>query len=117
MTKLFTFAAPALAAALALTAGAASAENTFQLDRARSTAAGLTLNNVQADQAGTVEVYAYNEDGRVDRFLGQTELRPGANGDLEVVFSQPNTARRLQVVMMNGNRNVATLEVRDAPTS
>jgi hypothetical protein len=58
MTKLITLAAPAIAAALALTAGAASAENTFSLDRARSTAFSLTLNNIQADQAGTVEVYA-----------------------------------------------------------
>jgi hypothetical protein len=113
MTKLITLAA----AVLALTAGAAVAENTFQLDRARSTASSLTLNNVQADQAGTVQVWGYNEDGRVDRFLGQTELRPGATGDLEVVFSQPNTARRLQILMSNGNHAVAKLEVRDAPTS
>jgi hypothetical protein len=34
-----------------------------------------------------------------------------------VVFNQPNTARRLQVLMSNGNRAVAKLEVRDAPTN
>ena len=112
MTKLI----PLALTALALTAGAASAENTFQLDRARSTASSVALTNVQADQAGTVEVFAYNEDGKVDRFLGLTQVRAGANGDVKVTLNQPTSAR-LQVLMSNGNRNVATLEVRGAPTS
>lgn len=111
MTKLI-----ALAAALALTAGAASAENTFQLDRARSTASSVALTNVQADQAGTVEVYAYNEDGKISQFLGLAQVDAGTNGNVEVALSQPTSAR-LQILMSNGNRNVATLEVRDALTN
>lgn len=113
MTKLI----PLALAALAITAGAASAENTFQLDRARSTASSVALTNVQADQAGAVEVWGVNEAGRVDRFLGQAELRAGANGDVEVALNQPNTARRLQVLMSNGNYAVATIDVREPLTN
>ena len=113
MTKFFSLAA----VALALTAGAASAENTFSLDRARSTASSVALNNVQADQAGSVEVWGLNEQGKVDRFLGQAALREGANGDLDVELNQPHNARQLQILISNGNRSVAVLEVREPLTN
>ena len=109
MTKLITLAA----AALALTAGAAMAENTFQVDRTASTASSVALTNVQADQAGTIEVYGYNENGDVSRFLGSARIDAGNNGDVEVVLNQPSNAR-LQVLMSNGNRAVATLDT-EAP--
>ena len=105
MTKLITLAA----AALALTAGAAMAENTFQIDRTGSTASSVVLKNVQADQPGTIEVYSYNESGNIGRFLGWTPIQAGSNGDVEVTLNQPSNAR-LQILMSNGNRAVATAD-------
>lgn len=104
MTKLVAFAL----AAVALAAGTASAENTFTIDRARSTSATLLLSNVQADQAGTVEVYAYDGE-RATRYLGHANVDVGANGTVDVALNQP-VRDRLQVVMSNGNHVVAVLE-------
>ncbi len=111
MTKFITLAL----AALALTTGAASAENTFQLDHARSTGSSLALTNVQADQAGTVEVYTY-DGGELGRFLGATSIEAGTTGAVDVNLNEP-TQGRLLVVMMNSNHSVAKLDLRDAPTS
>jgi hypothetical protein len=110
MTKLLALAAPALAAALALTAGAAAAENTFSLDRARSTAASLALANVQADQAGSVEVYSY-ENGNIGQFLGGAPVAAGTTGAVDVALSRPLDGRIL-VVLMNSNHSVAKLDTR-----
>ncbi len=104
MTKLI----PLALAALALTAGAASAENTFSLDRARSTAASLALANVQADQAGTVEVYSY-EGGDIGQYLGSAAVEAGATGAVDVALSRPIDGRIL-VVLMNSNHSVAKLD-------
>ncbi len=111
MTKLLPFAL----AALALTAGAASAENTFSVDRARSTASSLSLANVQADQAGSVEVYTY-EGGDIGQFLGSATISSGSTGAVDVALSRPIDGRVL-VVMMNSNHSVAKLDLRDAPTN
>ncbi len=110
MTKLLpALAAPALAAlALALTAGAAAAENTFSLDRARSTAGSLAFANVQADQAGTVEVYSY-EGGDLGQYLGSAPVQAGTTGAVDVTLSRPIDGRIL-VVLMNGNHSVAKLD-------
>ncbi len=109
MTKLISF-APALATlALMATVGAASAENTFQLDRARSTTSSVVLSNVQADQAGSVQVFGYDANGNVTQFLGSTRVAAGTNGDVAVALNQPSTAR-LQILMSNGNHSVATIE-------
>lgn len=110
MTKLISLALAAFA--LVTSVGAASAENAFTLDHARSTEATLSLSNVQADQAGTVEVYALNGE-RATRYLGHAKVGAGANGTVDVALNQPARGR-LQVVMSNGNHAVATLEA-DAP--
>lgn len=99
---------PLAALALAVTAGAAVAENTFTLDGARSTASALSLKNVQADQAGRIEVYAI-EDGQATRLLGTAPVAAGATGTVDVALNQANPGR-IQVLLSNGNRNVATLE-------
>ena len=111
MTKLITLAL----AALALTAGAAAAENTFSLDRARSTAGSLALANVQADQSGTVEVYSY-EGGDLGQFLGGAQIDAGTTGAVDVALSRPIDGRTL-VVMMNSNHSVAKLDSRAALTN
>jgi hypothetical protein len=115
VTKLISFAAPALAAALALTAGAAAAENTFALDRARSTADSLALANVQADQAGTVEVYSY-DGGDLGQYLGGAPVAAGTTGAVDVVLSRPVDGRIL-VVLMNSNHSVAKLDTEAALTN
>ena len=106
MTKL----TPLALAALALTTGAASAENTFSLDRARSTVASLALANVQADQAGTVEVYAYDR-GDIGQYLGGASIDAGSTAGVDVALSRPVDGRIL-VVLMNANRSVANLSTR-----
>lgn len=111
-------------AALLTTAGAASAENTFVLDRARSTPSSLAITNVQADAAGTIEVYAY-DDGDLVRFLGAAPIQPGNTAAVDVLISPPTankgaldqpTGDDLLVVLMNDNYSVARL-VTDAPLS
>ncbi len=106
MTKLLSLAATVLA----LTAGAAAAEYTFSLDRARSTAGSLALANVQADRAGTVEVYSY-DNGDLGQFLGSAPVAPGTTGTLDVALSRPLDGRIL-VVLMNSNHSVAKLSTR-----
>jgi hypothetical protein len=109
MTKLI---ASALAA-LALTAGAAFAQNTFSLDRARSTADALSLVNVQADRAGRISVYAHDGDSPsgIGRLLGQAKIEAGATGDVDVALTGA-ADERLVVVMMNANHSVAKLTTR-----
>lgn len=104
MTKLIPFAL----AAFALTAGAAAADNTFTLDRARSTASTLSLSNVKAEQPGTIEVYAV-EDGAASRLLGIAPVAAGTTGTIDIALNQPSQGR-IQVMLSNGNRNVATLD-------
>lgn len=113
MTKLIPLALSAFA--LVTSVGAASAENAFTVDRARSTEATLSLSNVQADQAGTVEVYALNGE-QATRYLGHVKISAGANGTVDVVLNQPARGR-VQVVMSNGNYAVATLEADAALTN
>lgn len=110
MTKLISLAAIALITG----AASASAENTFALDRARSTASTLALTNVQADQASTLEVYAF-DDG-LGQLLGSAPVDAGTTDSLSVALNQP-ASQRLLIVLMNGNHSVAKLDLRDAPTS
>lgn len=111
MLKLTSLAAVALATSVA----SASAENTFTLDRARSTASALALTNVQADQAGQVEVYDF-AGGELGRFLGSASVDAGATDSLSVALRQP-TSPRLLVVLMNSNHSVAKLDLQDVPTN
>ena len=111
MTKLFPL---ALLATLAV-AGAASAENTFGLDRAHSSASNLALTNVQADQPGTLEVFAFDGD-KATRFLGSAPIAAGTTDAVEVSLNEPSNGRVL-VILSNGNYSVATLDVRDVPTN
>lgn len=111
MTKLI----PLAAIALITGAASASAENTFALDRARSTASTLALTNVQTDQASTLEVYAF-DDGGLGRLLGSAPVDAGTTDRVSVALNQP-ASQRLLIVLMNGNHSVAKLDLRDAPTS
>ena len=108
MTKLL----PLALAAFALTAGAAFADNTFSVDRARSTDSALALTNVQADLPGRVEVYAYDGE-RATSYLGQARVEAGTTDAVEVALNQPARGRIL-VVLSNGNHSVATLDT-EAP--
>ncbi len=107
MTKLI----PLAFAAFAITAGAASAENTFQLNRANSTSNTVVLDNVQADQAGTIELYEYGADDR-GRFIGLARIEAGTTPELTVnVTDAPD--ERIVILMSNGNSSVTKLEVDD----
>lgn len=106
MTKLIPLAAVALLASF----GAASAENTFQLDRAQSTTASIALTDVQADHAGRIEVYGYSQDGAADRLLGSTQLVAGTTADVTVPLSQSSDAP-LRIMMSNGDNVVALMDV------
>ncbi|HVG46856.1 MAG TPA: hypothetical protein VM899_01770 [Rubellimicrobium sp.] len=78
MTKILT----ALATALVLTAGAASA-NTFGLSEVQSSDTLLNLGTVVADGAGVVEIYD-RWAGQQGQLLGAETVRAGANRDLRV---------------------------------
>lgn len=118
MTKLIPV---ALAAALALVAGAASADdafpNTFSLDRAPTMgkAEVVTLTDVQAEQAGSVLVYEHDGDrlGNLGAFLGSAPIEAGATDSVTVPLSRAAEGR-VTVIMMNGNHSVAKLTTRGA---
>ncbi len=111
MTKLISLAL----AALAITAGAASAENTFELNRPQSSTSIVALTNVEADQAGHVEVYTYDGE-TIGRYLGRAPVNAGANGTVNVSLDRPADSRLL-VLMTNGNHAVTKLDTRDALTN
>ena len=110
MTKLLS-----AAALLALVAGAAAADPTFSVDRARSTETTLELTNVQADEAGRIQVWALT-DGRATALIGNVAVAAGATGNVTVPLNAP-ARDDLQIVLTNNNRSVATLDVRDALTN
>ena len=98
-------------AALALTAGVASAENTFSLNRADSSNSRLALTNVQADQPGTIEIYE-TVDGRPVRFLGSSRIAAGTTADVSVDLRGAPKGE-VEVLMSNGNHAVSKLTVDD----
>lgn len=113
MTKLLTSAL----AALALTAGAASAENTFRIEPTLSTTSSVALSNVQADRAGTIQVYA-DDDELVGfgRNLGSARINAGVTGDVAIALSEPFDGD-VVVVMMNPDHWVAQATTRSFLTS
>ena len=78
MTKLFA----ALATALALTSGAASA-NTLGLNEVQGSSTLLDLGTVVADGTGVVEVYDH-WGGQQGLLLGTEAVRAGANSDVRI---------------------------------
>lgn len=109
MTKLISLAPALPILALVASVSAASAENSFTLDRVQSTASSVALANVQADQADRVKVYSC-DGGAIGQDLGRAGVRAGANGALEVVLNQAMN-ERLLVVVVNSNHSVAELDV------
>jgi len=78
MTKLIA----ALAATLALAAGAASA-NTLGINEVQGSNTLLTLGTVVADDSGVVEVYDLWA-GQQGALLGAEAVRAGANSDVRI---------------------------------
>jgi hypothetical protein len=97
MTKLL----PILAAALAVTAGAASAGNTFGFNHMQDSNSLIELNSVVADSNGVVEVYDYHA-GQEGRLLGSKPVRAGANSDVKIALAPSLSDDVLAVLMING---------------
>ena len=78
MTKIFA----ALATALVLSAGAASA-NTFGLSEVQGSPTLLSIGTIVSDGAGVVEVYD-RWAGQQGQLLGTEAVRAGANSDVRI---------------------------------
>ena len=112
MTKLF----PLLAAALVAVAGAASAENEFTFDGAQSTASSVALTGVEADQAGTIRVYAAEGANGFGQRLGSARIDAGVTGTLAIALDRPFDGN-LAIVMMGPDLWAAQLTTVSPSTS
>lgn len=89
------------AAAVALTAGAASADNSFAFGDRLDNSSTLEIGTVRAASAGVVEIY----DGRygdLGALLGTEEVRAGANFDVRVNVGDQPDADVIAVLKVNG---------------
>ena len=106
MTKFIPLAAVALLASF----GAASAENTFELNRPQSSTSTVALTDVQADQAGRIEVYGYSQNGAADRLLGSAQVLAGTTADVNVPLIQ-STDAPLRIILSNSDNVVALMDL------
>ncbi|TNC59405.1 hypothetical protein [Rubellimicrobium roseum] len=97
MTKLLS----SLAIGLLLTAGAASASNTFALGSAQDSQTLIELGTVVADGNGVVRVYDYRT-GEEGRLLGSAGVKAGANTNVKVSLAPSYTDEVLAVLVVDG---------------
>lgn len=95
------------AVALAITAGAASA-NSFGFQEAVDDSAYIEVNRVVADNDGVLEIYNL-QAGKQGVLLGATDVHAGANEDLRVNIGNSYKTDVLAVLKVDG-QIVATEE-------
>ncbi len=90
-----------LAAALVASAGAASASNTFGLNRVQTSGNSVEFSTVVADGNGVVEVYEYHA-AQEGRLLGSDAVHAGANTDVRVFLDATAANDFLAVLKVHG---------------
>ena len=96
MTKLFSL----LAATLAITAGAASADG-FSLNEVQDSDALIELGVVSAPAGGTVEIYDFHAADK-GRLLGMEAVRAGSNSNVQVSLGTTASKDLLAVLRVGG---------------
>jgi hypothetical protein len=96
MTKLFAL----IAASLAITAGAASADG-FSLNSVQDSDSIIELGVIDAPAGGTVEVYDFHMADQ-GRLLGLEDVKAGANNDVQVSLGTTASKSLLAVLRVGG---------------
>ena len=89
------------ATAIALTAGAASADNSFGFGDRLDNASTLELGTVRSASAGVVEIYD-GRNGSLGALLGTQNVAAGANTDVRVNVGHGPDADVIAVLKING---------------
>jgi len=103
MTKTFALAL----AAIVGTASFAAADSYIAIDNEKDARSFLTLDNVTADGAGTVEIFSFHK-GEVGDLLGSSDIAMGANHDVRINLGK--TPRRDVVAVLTVNGQVVEQE-------
>lgn len=104
---------PATAAALMTTAGVATADSYFGVTGEMEEGTTLTIDNVTAESAGTLDVYDYHT-GERGELLASVDLNAGANSDVRVDLDQEPRSDVMAVVMIDGEMAAMTeIEIED----
>lgn len=90
-----------IAATLAITTTAASANNSFYVGENLEAGSVLELGLVRADQGGVVKIFDYTA-GEQGELLGTQTLVAGANPDVRVNVGAYPTSDVLAVIEVNG---------------
>lgn len=90
-----------IAATLAITTTAASANNAFDLGNNLESGSTYDLGLVVADNAGVLKIYDYS-NGQQGVLLGEKTVRAGANSDVKVNVDLNNAKGVLAVLEING---------------
>ena len=89
------------ASAIAMTAGAAAADNSFGFGDRLDNASTLELGTVRAASAGVVGIYG-GRDGSLGALLGTEQVMAGANTDVRVNVGHGPDADVIAVLKING---------------
>jgi hypothetical protein len=104
---------PATAAALMTTAGVVTADSYFGVTGEMEEGTTLTIDNVTAESAGTLDVYDYHT-GERGELLASVDLNAGANSDVRVDLDQEPRSDVMAVVMIDGEMAAMTeIEIED----
>lgn len=90
-----------LAAAVAMTASAAAADNSFGFGETLDNRATLDLGVVRSTSAGVVEIYD-DANGELGRLLGTEAVNAGANREVQVNIGRRHNQDIIAVLKVNG---------------
>ena len=90
-----------VAATIAATSTAASADSYFQFGERLESSSVLDLGLVKAEGAGVVEIYDYSK-GEIGRLLGTETVNAGANMDVRVNVTTPPQMDVIALLKVDG---------------
>jgi len=90
-----------LAAAVAMTTTAASADNSFGFGDTLDNRSTLDLDLVRSSSAGVVEIYD-DANGKLGRLLGTESVKAGANRDVRVNIGRRHNQDVIAVLKIGG---------------